>query len=310
MADNPIPREIDAQVALGEDMADGLHQYEVTLAIGQNTEARMRAALDGFRTANLAYRAARDLKKTLTAAQRVADSNAKAFILAAVGVLKNFLGTTWSETWELAGFINESLAVPSTMAERQTLLQSLRDYFTGHPTHENAPLNVTAARADTLFGDLSDARSALNAQLAAVGQARVLRDVARRTLERRQRGLIDELSQILEDDDPRWLAFGLNMPGADETTDPPDNVIAVPGPLAGTAFVDFDDVTNADHYRIFKQVVGVDADFVHAKTVTDSEGTLTGLPAGATVRIRVTAVNGSLESQPSATVEITMPVNP
>lgn len=51
-------------------------------------------------------------------------------------------------------------------------------------------------------------------------------------------------------------------------------------------------MTNADHYRLFRQVGGVDADFVHAETVNDSEGTSTGLPTVATVRIRVTAVIG------------------
>ncbi len=224
MAENPIPRDSDALMAMAEDMADGLNQYEVALVIGQNTEARVRAALDAFRVANLAYRDARDLKKTRTTAQRVADSNAKAFILAAVGVLKNFLGTTWSEAWELAGFINESLGVPGTMAERQTLLQSLRDYFAGHAAHENGPLHVTNTQADTLFTALSAARSAVNSQLTAVGQANVVRTSARRALELRMRGLIDELGQLMEDDDPRWLAFGVNAPGADQTPEPPSNV--------------------------------------------------------------------------------------
>jgi hypothetical protein len=150
----------------------------------------------------------------------------------------------------------------------------------------------------------------VNAQLTTVGQQRVLRDVARRALERRQRGLIDELSQLLEDDDPRWLSFGLNPPGADETTAPPDNVSAVPGLTPGSVFVDFDDVPNADHYRLFKLVVGVDPDFLPAATVTESEGTITGLPTGPTIRIRVTAVNGSLESQPSAAFEIILPTGP
>jgi hypothetical protein len=310
MAENPIPDDIDGQMALAEDMADGLNQYELVLLIGQNTEARMRASLDGFRVANLAYRDARDLKKTRTAQQRVADSNGKAYIFAAVGVLKNFLGQTWDEGWELAGFVNGSIAVPGKMAERQTLLQSLRDYFASHAAQENAPLNVTSAQAGTLFTALSAARSAVNAQLTAVGVAKGTRESTRRALELRQRGLIDELSQLLDPLDPRWLAFGLNMPGADETPEPPDNVQLMPLPAPGDLFVDFDDVPNADHYRIFKQVVGVDADFIAAATVTDSDGTLSGLPPGSTVRVRVTAVRGSLESQPSATVEIVMPVTP
>jgi hypothetical protein len=42
-------------------------------------------------------------------------------------------------------------------------------------------------------------------------------------------------------------------------------------------------------------------------TVTDSDATLTGLPSGATVQVRVTAANEAGESQPSAVVQIVVP---
>ena len=61
---------------------------------------------------------------------------------------------------------------------------------------------------------------------------------------------------------------------------------------------------DAEHYRVWKQVVGVDADFVAAGSPTDSDFTLTGLPSGATVKVRVTAVNDAGESQPSVTKQI------
>jgi len=53
--------------------------------------------------------------------------------------------------------------------------------------------------------------------------------------------------------------------------------------------------------------VGVDADFVAVLTVTDSDGTLTGLPSGKTVKVRVIAVNGTFESLPGAEVEAVVP---
>ncbi|NCO39978.1 MAG: hypothetical protein GW892_14845, partial [Armatimonadetes bacterium] len=59
----------------------------------------------------------------------------------------------------------------------------------------------------------------------------------------------------------------------------------------GTLLADWADAPRAQRYRVWKQVVGVDEDFVAALTVNDSDATLTGLPSGTTVRIRVTAVD-------------------
>lgn len=307
MAENPIPKDLELMFALGEDMADGLATHAATIGIFQNTEARVRTDLAAARTAYENFINARANKRTLVTAQTLADSNGKAFILSAVGVLKNFLGTSWSEAWEPAGFINESLAMPSTLAARQTVLAALGSYFTGHATHENAPLGVTAVIAGTRFTALSDARSAVNNALADVGTKKVLRDAAVRTLYKRMRGLIDELGQLLEDDDPRWPAFGLVPPGASLIPDPPDSLILVAGPGLGTLQVDWADVPLATRYRVFKQVVGVDADFVHVVTVTESDAEISGLPPGATVRVRVTSANDAGESAPSATAEIVMP---
>lgn len=306
MASNTLPQGIEALFTLAEDMADGLNAHETAVGVKQNTQTAVRAALSDAQTKQSAFLAARSAQKSLTAAQTVADSNAKAFIAAARSVLATYLGAGWSQAWVATGFPNQSTAVPSTMAERQALLASLQAYFTANPSQENAPLNVTAARAGTLFTALSDARSAVNAGLVDAGQKKAARDASETALRRRMRGLVDELTQLVAEDDPRWYAFGLNPPAAPDTPDVPDGLVLTAGE-AGTVLADWADAARAEHYRVFKQVVGTDPDFVAVAMVNDSDATLSGLPSGGTVRVRVTAVNEAGESLPSESAEMVVP---
>lgn len=306
MSANILPQTLGPLLTLGEDMADGLHTHEVAVGVKQNTEASLRTAIAAVNTAEQNFAAAKAAKVTLTTAVTVADSNGKSFIGTARSVLEPFLGTQPSTAWEPVGYPADSLALPPTQAERQTLLNDMKDYFTANPARENAPLLITAARAGTLFTALSDARSASNQGNTTAVEKKVLRNAAVKALRKRMRGLIGELEGLLEDDDARWYAFGLNPPGVAETPEVPEGLVLAGGD-AGEVAADWSDAPRADHYRVWKQVVGVDAGFVAVGSPTDSDFTLTGLPSGATVKVRVTAVNDAGESTPSATQQIVVP---
>jgi hypothetical protein len=306
MATNRLPDQLDRLFALAEDMADGLHAHEAPVGIKQNTEAAVRADLAAATAAEAEFQAKRRAKTDAVTAQTVADSNGKAFIGAAKRVLENYLGSRWSNAWATAGFVNGSTAIPGTIAERQSCLDALKAYFTSNAGHENAPLNVTAARAGALFTALSDARSAVHEAENAAGAAKAARDTAVLALRTRMSGLIGELDQLLDEDDPRWYAFGLNRPADPDRPDIPDSLVLTAGP-AGTVLVDWADARRAERYRVFRQIVGADADFVHAVTVTESDATLSGLPSGSTVKVRVTAANAAGESAPSAEAQIAVP---
>ena len=58
---------------------------------------------------------------------------------------------------------------------------------------------------------------------------------------------------------------------------------------------------------MYRQILGTDANFVHAATVTDSDATVNSFTSGMTVKVRVTAANDAGESQPSAEVQIVVP---
>jgi hypothetical protein len=306
MASNQLPAGNDDLFTLGEDMADGLHAHEVAVGVKQNKEADVRAALTAAITAQNDFKAAQTAKLALSTAVTVADSNAKAFIGSARRVLINYLGDGWSQTWGATGFPDQSTAVPGTQAKRQALLLSLKNYFTANAAQQNAPLNVTPAQAQALFTALADARRAAADGNTTGGQKKNLRDAAVATLRTRLSGLMNELGQLLDDTDPLWLAFGLNLPGATNLPDPADNLVLTAGG-PGVVLADWSDASRATRYRVFKQVLTVDANFVAADTVNDSDCTFSGLPSGKTVRVQIVSANDAGQGQPSAVAEIVVP---
>ncbi len=305
MASNALPDQIDQLLTLAEDMEDGLATYGAAIGIQQNTQPVMKAARLALSSAQNDFFTSRSAKKALVTAQTVADSNAKAYIATARGILANYLGSAWSQAWEAAGFLNGSLAMPPTVAERQAQLTPFAAYFTANPTHEAPPL-VTAARATALEKALSSARAAVNGAATLISQNKSSRDAADTALRARMRGLIAELRQLIGDADPRWYAFGLNAPADPNTPGIPDGLVLTLG-AAGVVYADWADARRAERYRVWKKVAGVDTEFIAAASVTDSDATLTGLPSGATVEFRVTALNDAGESQPGATVSVVMP---
>ena len=160
MAANALPAGMDGLMTLGEDIADGLAALGAALGMVHYTEAVVRGKLTALQTTQAEFLTAKAAKLGLTTAQTVADSNGRAFISTARNVLATFLGGEWTQAWEPTGFPNQSTAVPATLAERQALLGMLKLYFTANAAQEVAALNVTAARANTLFNALSDTRSA------------------------------------------------------------------------------------------------------------------------------------------------------
>ncbi len=303
---NALPRSLSDLFTLCEKAADGLHTHESTIGIMHNTEAVLRGELTAARAANNQFQAAKSAKLSTTDAQDTADANAVQFITAARDVLKTKLGASYSQAWDEAGFASQSLAVPSTLSKRMELLKSLELYFTAHPTHEVAALNVTHAQAAALHEALSTAVSAVNAGRGDQRGKRDARDTTEEALRNRLRGLVGELTQLIGDTDERWLDFGFRVPNDERMPEVPSALI-VNGGAAGHLVADWADAPRAERYRVYKQVVGVDNDFVLATTVADSDADLNTFTSGAHVRVKVSALNARGESQPSEIVEHQVP---
>jgi len=304
MAENRLPDALPALFTLAEDLIDGLGTHQDTIGVKQNRADALAAALAAARTAENEHSIAKATKADATSASTVADSNVKAFIAIARDTLKPTLGPAGNPAWQEAGFPGGSLAVPATAAERQENIRKLAAYLAAHATLENAPLQITATRAQSCYEALRDTRVAVNEKGSARSLKKSTRDQSVGALRVRLRGAIDEIGQLIKDDDPRWLAFGLNLPAAPNTPDIPDGLVLHAGPAgSGTLYADWDDMPRADRYRVWKQIVGVDTEFVVAVTVTDSDATLAGLPAGKPIKGRVTAANDAGETAPGAASE-------
>lgn len=180
--------------------------------------------------------------------------------------------------------------MPATSELLLPLLQSVELYLTANPARENAPLNLTAARAAALHTALADARSATNQQGQAERAAREARDASADKLRKRLRGLIDELGQLLAPLDARWLAFGLKRPGAPESPDAVTGTRATP--LGGGKLrVQCDPAPRAEYYQVWIQIVNTDAEFRLAESPAEPDKILESLAAGATLHVKMRAIN-------------------
>ncbi|MCB1088624.1 MAG: fibronectin type III domain-containing protein [Verrucomicrobiae bacterium] len=303
MASNPTPERLSELLAAGEDLCDGLDQHDVALGIAQNTAAASRADLDALVAAQAAYKLAEGARPAAYAALRSAESNAKGFISRAVGVLKNYLGNQWSDAWAATGLPDNKVGVPDTQGGRFTALAGLKAYFTGNPTHENAPLNVTAATADALHSAFSAARTATGNAKTLEKSRLLARNAALDAFRTRYRKAIEELDQKLGPDDPRWYDFGLNRP-ADPATPGVPTGLEVTALGGGAVLAEIDGARRANSFNYYQQVSGVDAEPVKVINTEGEQHTLMDLPVGATVEITVRGVNDAGEGQPCEAVSV------
>jgi len=308
MATNKLPKTRDELFALAEALADALHTDEVRLGVKQNTEtslrAELKAAIEARNTYNLVVSTHADLKRALEAA----DSEARTFIVNSRNVLRNFIGKPWSPAWQATGFPNDSVAVPAMMTERLILLGALGNYFQVNPDKQNDALKVTGIHAGELFKSLQDARAAVSSNDSETGDAIRARRQSEQALRWRITGLIGELRQLMDDDDPGWYRFGLSRPADPVVPAVPDQVVVIGG-LPGSVQVTWDPSRRAERYRIFKKEDG-DDDFLPIATTADPFATIDGLEHGATLQILVRAANAAGESLPSDPAQIVVPAEP
>jgi hypothetical protein len=105
--------------------------------------------------------------------------------------------------WAAAGFPDRSTMVPEAFAKRRSLLAQLAGYFLANPQHQSVDMEARAEICHATHEALSDARSAVNHNKAELRTAVMAKNKALAALRQRMRGLIEELSIVLSDDDAR-----------------------------------------------------------------------------------------------------------
>ncbi len=311
---NLIPPSYEPLVQLLEDNADGAHTNGAAIGLKQNTEPNIRANL-GALTGTPAgpggvppavpglknlWNTAKGDKVMATAAYRSAQSNGRALAMTCIGTLKPALGSQWNSAWNAAGFIGGSLAVPTNPLPK---LQQLRGYYEKNPGREVANVNgvaCTAAACETAAQAISTAESASNQSNTDAGTAQANYQAGITTARNRASGLLAELGQLLDANDPRWLAFGFEMPGHPSSPDVPQNLTVTAGAAGSqTLFFHWGDARRADGYRAVL-TNAADGTVVATQLTQDAEATFDAVPTGVTLNATVSARNATGESQPSA----------
>ena len=274
----------------------------------QNTAAALAADRAAMLTARTELDVARqelDRRRVVLRDERAAVRD---FVIAARDRLKRKLGNHHSGFWDETGFVG-SLEMPRSIGGLKILVERLSGYYRDHPELESVEQDLNSVRAANLFKSLCAAENAVASQVSAVGTLQKRRDEKFLQLKRRLRGLVKELEDLIGPNDPRWLSFGLNLPGAHQTPDVPEEVtVELVQPDA--AAVKWKRAPRAEYYHVFMKVEGVDEDFVRIGSPIDPSFIIRSLPANATVHIAISALNDGGESRLSTVVEVCEKVLP
>lgn len=290
MASNRLPDSTNLLISLAESAANGTARLAAEIGIKQNSEAAIRADLDALLHSIAAYNTAKGSSPAETGRLNAAAMEGRTWLLMARDNFKTFLGNQPGKNWRIAGWPESSIAVPKRAEDIGLRLASVAKFLTDNPAREVAAMNLTAARATALHGALRGVHAGRNNHKSGRVDAKRERDAAERQLRRRLRGLIAELTMLVEPRDPHWRSFGLNMPGR------PDSPAKVKNTRAkasgdGRVLVQCGAAARAEYYQVHAMIVGKDTDFALLESPRDPQKMLEGLPVGATVRLKMRAMN-------------------
>lgn len=308
MASNPVPQAINDLFRLSKKCQTAAGSLGAGIPLLINTVGSLGSDRSGLLQLEGQYQQTLGLLPPLQTAVNTARKNATGFARSSRRWLENTYGHRWNQQWRTVGFIHNSLEIPSQDdAELAALLERMEIFFGSHPSQENPDpkVNVTAARAGALAGALSTAGTNLDAKERLSAEHRASRDTAKSALRKRLRGLVGELGQRMNDSDPRWLEFGLNLPSAPNVPVVPEGV-AVNTNTPGEFFITCVPSKFATHYRLFTQRPGLDLEPVFAGRSDEPMFHLTDLTLGQVYAIAVTAANAGAESRLSKPVSATV----
>jgi hypothetical protein len=279
----------------------GLTSYEAALGLTHVTKAIYEPIYLDAKEKHRQFNLTRGGKAGGYLSLRQKRAKAAEYLEGVRDYLTGFFGSSWSPQWAQLGFLNGTLKLPGKDASRCTILENVKLYFTEHPDHENAAKEYTAAKAGSVCTPLTDAVANVEDCKFEARTKFDLRDKAIRLLDKKLSELRKELETVLEPTDPRWLKFFDRIPGDPRV---PDQVEEVTASVAGNIMiVNWPDAPRADHYKLFKQVVGVDAEPVLVSSVEDSDAQFPVTP-GTVVKLQVVPSNAMGDGPASDVLEI------
>jgi hypothetical protein len=221
-----------------------------------------------------------------------------------VAALSLNFGVTFTPSWQQIGLV-DSLAVPTTHAGRSVVLHHTAVYFQDHPEAELPSHDLTAAALTALDAAYREALTRVMQCATETALAREVFDEKRKDGQNALRGLIKELALAMSPGDSRWKGFGFNIPDSPSVPEAVTDLVVAPD-VSGIITAQWEPGARAERYHVEVQA-GEDPEFHRVVTVWDPQAWLTELTPGATVRVRVVAVNDGGNSVPSEAVEVTVP---
>ena len=281
----------------------GLTEFAATLSVTHCSAVELGALRTTATHTRQAFESARSGRGQAYIDLRLVRSEVAAYLTAVRNHLKTKLGSAWGSLWTQLGFPGPGLSIPSQDQSCLHVLLSFKNYFQANATYEGAAFNITGARAQQLHDALAvKVQTVINCVQDARAK-RDARDAARDALLEKMRSLWSELDSVLEASDSRWLKFIDRVPGDPRVPEPVEEVSAEARP-GGIITLDWEDTQRAARYKVLKQVVGVDAEPVLFTTVDDSDAEITGLPAGATVKLQIVATNAVGDAPASEVIQL------
>jgi hypothetical protein len=285
----------------------GLNKH-TSLPITHVTAATLDVSIATARARSLDYDKAKADTRAAQCQVRLLNERARKHATVCRDTLALALSDSWSSAWVPAGWRTpNTLSLPESAEDVVELCVDLAKFLTDNSSLGNPQYKVTAPETEAHASNLGGGLQALADARSEQRKMRDARNAAQEALVVKMRSLRKELEAILTPDDPRWMDFVREVPGDDAR---PEAVEALEVEGAGPGALDaaWEPSVRAERYLVEVQVVGQDEEFRRVTTVRDASATLTGLPSGAQVKVRVVAANEAGESAPSEAVEVSVPI--
>jgi hypothetical protein len=302
-----LPTNDGQLILLGNNMVHGLTHDGSALGITQISAPQLQSLLTAYISADSAFNAGRTARQNASNTFQADSAALVEWLATAKNVLAGSFGIRWNAQWAQAGFINNSTALPTKFPDQFALGQRLTGFLTNNPGYEVPSVQVTAAQGQTLLDAVTGAQQTLAAAVKAMTGLDASWTSAYTALTDVMWSLIKILQATLDDDDARWLDFGLQMPSMPSTPGKPQNVSAHLD-QTGAIIVQCDSVSLATRYRFRMLRVGIDTNYSLAASSPAPMGSISDVLPGQTAQIIVQAVNGSLQGVASEPIVFTVPV--
>lgn len=306
MASNRLPTNGGLFIGLVTKMIKGINDLGPSVPVTMVTAEEMQTELDLFTEKNDGYNEARSARQAASDIYQDAVASIYTWLLAARLALVPKFGSRWSTAWAQAGFINNSTAVPAKAPDQLALIAALKTFFTKNPSYESPGTGVTAAKAGTLMTAASTAQTNLSNKAMELKDASDAWTLAYDPLRDSAVQLIKNLEGKLDKLDPRWLGFGLQMPGTNTTPGKPTGLVAHMDE-DGNVIPQCDAQALATRYRWRGLIVGVETGYRLLASTTEPMASISGVMPGQTLQLIVQAVNENLQGVASDPVLFTVP---